>query len=142
MRKIIPVLIILISISCTTTADQIVIEEIPIVPKNVEIIITSDTPEFDEIWITYKDFDLDPLLQDRYGARQFNYDSNGNQEPIIISFTDYKYEEIIGNAYRNNDLPYNLKAQIFINGKLEFDVESVGSTGVYATISFNYTIEN
>jgi hypothetical protein len=139
MRKIIPLLILLISISCTTTADPIVIVETPIVPKDVEIILTTTAPKFDEIVVSYMDFNINDWA---YGPRQFDYDNNGNPEPIIISFTDYKYNEIIGNAFRNNDLPYGLKAQIFVNGELVLNKENIGSEGVYATVEFDHTIEN
>jgi hypothetical protein len=139
MKKLITILILLVSISCTTTNTE-VIEEVPIVPKNVEIVITTNTPEFDEIVVSYKDFDVEEEWI--YGPRQFNYDSNGNQEPIIISFPAYTYQEIVGNAYRNNDLPYTLKAEIFIDGELVLEEETVGSEGVYASINFDYTLEN
>jgi hypothetical protein len=139
MKKLITILILLVSISCTTT-NTALIEEVPIVPKNVEIVITTNTPEFDEIVVSYKDFDIEEEWT--YGPRQFNYDSNVNQEPIIISFPEYTYKKIVGNAYRNNDLPYTLKAEIFINGELVLEEESVGSKGVYASISFDYIIEN
>jgi hypothetical protein len=136
MKKIISILIILVTISCTTTSTEKV-EITPIVPKNVEIIITTDAPEFDEIIISYHDFDTN---EDLYGPRQFTYDSSGNQEPIIISLPDYSYSEIMGNAYRNNGLPYSLNAQIYINDELKFEVEDIGTAEAYATIFFDYTI--
>jgi hypothetical protein len=137
MKNLITILILLVSISCTNTE---VIEEVLIVPKNIEIVITSNTPEFDEIIVSYKDFDIEEEWI--YGPREFNYDSNGNQEPIIISLPEYTYRKIVGNAYRNNDLPYTLKAEVFIDGELVLEEESVGSKGVYASINFDYTIEN
>ncbi len=139
MKKLITILILLVSISCTTT-NTALIEEVPIVPKNVEIVITTNTPKFDEIVVSYKDFDIEEEWI--YGPRQFNYDNNGNQEPIIISLPEYTYRKIVGNAYRNNDLPYTLKAEVFINGELVLEKEMVGSEGVYASINFDYTIEN
>jgi hypothetical protein len=139
MKKIITTLIIFVFISCNTTAVPLVIEEIPNVPKNIEIILTTNAPSFDEIVVSYRDFDIQ---DDLYGPRRFTYDSSGNPEPMIISFPEYIYKEIIGNAYRNNDLPYSLKAQIFIDEELVFEVESIGSPGVYATIFFDYTIDS
>jgi hypothetical protein len=138
MKKIITILIILVTISCTTTS-TVEAEIIPIVPKNVEIIITTNAPEFDEIVVSYHDFETNT---DLYGPRQFTYDNNGNPEPIIISLPGYSYNEIKGNAYRNNDLPYILNAQIFINEELKFEVKEIGTPGVYATIFFDYTMEN
>ncbi|WP_339661916.1 hypothetical protein [uncultured Polaribacter sp.] len=138
MKKILTILILLVTISCSTTSTSEV-EITPIVPKNVEIIITTDAPDFDEIIVSYHDFDTN---EDLYGPRQFTYDANGNQEPITISLPDYSYSEIVGNAYRNNGLPYSLKAQIYINDELEFEVESIGSSEAYATIFFDYTIKN
>ncbi|SDR70834.1 hypothetical protein SAMN05216503_0539 [Polaribacter sp. KT25b] len=136
MKKIITILIILVTISCTTTSTTET-ETTPIVPKNVEIILSTDRPEFDEIVVSYHDFETNT---DLYGPRQFTYDSSGNQEPIIISLPDYSYSEIQGNAYRNNGLPYSLNAQIYINDELKFEIEDIGSAEAYATIFFDYTI--
>jgi hypothetical protein len=140
MKKIITMLIILISISCNTTAVPVIVEEIPVVPKNVEIILTTTTPKFDEIVVSYKDFDIEEEWV--YGPKRFTYDINGNPEPMIFEFPNYKYKEIVGNAYRNNDQPYSLKAQIFIEGELVLEKESIGSEGVYASVNFDYTIKN
>lgn len=138
MKKIITILIILVSISCSTTNTPEV-ENIPIVPKNIEIILSTNAPEPDQIIVSYHDFDTN---EDLYGPREFTYDRNGNQEPIIITLPDYSYDKIVGNAYRKNGLPYSLKAQIYINEELEFEVEDIGSTDAYATVFFDYTIEN
>ena len=138
MKKILTILILLVSVSCTTTSLDATVNT-PIVPKNVKIIISTNAPDFDEIIVSYHDFDTN---EDIYGQRQFTYDSSGNQQPIIISLPEYSYNEILGNAYRNNGLPYSLNAKIFIDDVLEFEVESIGSTEAYATIFFDYTIKN
>ena len=142
MKKLTIILTILLYASCSTTTETITPVVVEIVPRNVEIVLTTNAPSFDEIWVTYKDFDLTPPEQDVFGARQFDYDTNGNPEPIIISLPDYKYRKIEGNSYRNNDLPYMIKAQIYIDNELVLSEESVGSEGIYATINFNYTIPN
>jgi|TARA_B110000116_G_scaffold248952_1_gene242319 hypothetical protein len=142
MKKLTIILTILLYASCSTTTETITPVVVEIVPRNVEIVLTTNAPSFDEIWVTYKDFDLTPPEQDVFGARQFDYDNSGNPEPIIISLPDYKYRKIEGNSYRNNDLPYMIKAQIYIDNELVLSEESVGSEGIYATINFNYTIPN
>jgi hypothetical protein len=142
MRKLTILLTILLYASCSTTSETIIPVVVEIVPRNVEIVLTTNAPSFDEIWVTYKDFDLNTPEQNIFGARQFDYDNSGNPEPIIISLPDYRYLEIEGNSYRNNDLPYMIKAQIYIDNELVLTDESVGSEGVYATINFNYTIPN
>ncbi|TXD50914.1 MULTISPECIES: hypothetical protein [unclassified Polaribacter] len=141
MKKIIPVLLLFLSFSCANS-DGIAVEPIIIdlVPKDIDIIITTGEPIFDEIVLSYKDFDTEEEWN--YGPRQFDYDSNGNAIPIVISFKDYQYSSIIGNAYRNNDIPSSLKAQIFINDSLVLEDESIGSPGIYATINFDYEISN
>ena len=96
---LITILILLVSISCTTT-NTALIEEVSIVPKNVEIVITTNIQKFNEIIVSYKGFDIEE--QWIYAPRQFNCDSNGNQEPIIILFPEYRCQEIVGNALRNN----------------------------------------
>ncbi|PQB07994.1 hypothetical protein BST83_13165 [Polaribacter filamentus] len=58
MKKLITILILLVSISCTTT-NTALIEKFQIITKNVEIIITTNTPEFDEIVVSCKDFDIE-----------------------------------------------------------------------------------
>jgi hypothetical protein len=140
MKKIITGLVLLLSFSCTNIDDmgqEIVI--VTIVPKDIDIILTTTEPTFDEIVVSYRDFEME---EDIFGPRQFEYDSNGEPLPIIISFKDYEYPSIIGNAYRNNDRPSSLKAQVFINDTLVLEDESIGSPGIYATINFDYEIIN
>ena len=142
MRKLTILLTILLYESCSTTTETIIPDVPEIVPKNVAIVLTTNAPTFDEIWVTYKDFGLNPPEQNIFGARQFNYDSNGNPEPIVISLPNSTYLEIKGNSYRNNDLPYMIKAQVYIDNELVLTDESVGSESAYATVNFDYTIPN
>lgn len=106
MKKILPLLIILVFISCFE--QTLISPTIPIIPKNVEIIISSNNPISDEIIVSYRDFDKN---EDIFGLRQFTYDNNGQQEPIVISFPEYTHSKISGNAYRKNSKQNNL----FIN---------------------------
>jgi hypothetical protein len=142
MKKILTLLILLLSFSCANNQDTGIqpIIVVDIIPKKIDIIITTTEPIFDEIVLSYKDFNLEEEWV--YGPRQFEYDSNGNPLPIIVSFEEYKYATIVGNAYRNNDLPSGLKAQLFINDTLVLEDEAFGSDGVYATVNFDYDIEN
>lgn len=133
------ILIILFISSCTTTETVEEIEEVvQITPKNVEIVLTTTQPDFDEIVLSYYDFDEESWI---YGPRQFVYDANGNPEPIIISLPDYKYKTIEGNAYRKNNWTSSLKAQVFIDNVLVKEEERFGTSLVYAQVFFDYTIE-
>lgn len=133
------ILIILFITSCTPneTIEEIEVTE-EITPKNVEIILTTSQPNFDEVVLSYFDFDEDSL---NYGPRQFVYDANGNPEPIIISLPNYKYKTIEGNAYRKNNWTSSLKVQIFIDDILVKEDEVFGTNLVYAQVFFDYTIE-
>ncbi len=137
MKKIIFFLAILSLASCSSSNDPII--EIPtdIVLKNVEIRLTTTRYDYDEIVVSYYDFDI---LDWVYGPMQFEYEIDGSPKPIIISFPDYKYEKIEGNAYRNNDLPYGINAKILINGELVLEKDTIGSPGIYASISFEYIL--
>ena len=133
------ILIILFITSCTPNETTEEIEEVvKITPKNVEIILTTTQPNFDEVVLSYFDFDEDSW---NYGPRQFVYDTNGNPEPIIISLPDYKYKTIEGNAYRKNNWTSSLKVQIFIDDILVKEDEVFGTNLVYAQVFFDYTIE-
>tara|TARA_B110000091_G_scaffold153703_1_gene163632 strand:- start:805 stop:1224 length:420 start_codon:yes stop_codon:yes gene_type:complete len=123
--------------SCSTIIDSITPEIVEIIPKDVKIIFTTSAPDSDEINVSYKDFEIDEWV---YGPREFYYDSNGNSEPIIISFPEYPYNEIAGDAYRKNGHAYLLKVQILINDVLVLDNETVGSEEVWAQVFFNYDI--
>jgi hypothetical protein len=138
MKKIIAIFILILSSSCLNDEPTVVEPDVVIVPKDVDIILTTTRPEFDEIVVSYQDFDSEEEWN--YGPRQFAYDSNGNPVPIIISFKDYTYKTIVGNAYRNNPLPSSLKVEVFINDTLVLIDEMTGSPGDYATVSFNYDI--
>jgi|AntRauMFilla1563_2_1112583.scaffolds.fasta_scaffold09761_2 hypothetical protein len=141
MKKIITLFLLLLSFSCAT--NEVLEEETEpaiIVPKDVEIILTTTRLEFDEVVVSYQDFSIEEDWT--YGPRQFDYDSNGNPLPIIISFKDYQYTTIVGNAYRNNDLPEGLKVQVFIDDVLVLEDENTGTPGVYATVNFDYEIPN
>ena len=133
------ILIILFITSCTPNETPEEIEEVvKITPKNVEIILTTTQPNFDEVVLSYYDFDDESW---NYGPRQFAYDANGNPEPIIISLPDYKYKTIEGNAYRKNNWTSSLKVQIFIDDILVKEDEVFGTNLVYAQVFFDYTIE-
>jgi len=137
MKKVIFFLTILILASCSTKTGPIDGGSTVIVPKDVEIILSTTQPEFDEIVISYYDFGLRQWVT---GPRQFTYDVNGNPEPYIISFPAYAYGRIEGETYRNNSLPSELKVEIYIDGVLVFDKRSYGTDASYASVNFNYTI--
>lgn len=132
-------LFIAIYASCTTNVTiEEEAEEIEITPKNIEIIFTTSQLEFDEIVVSYYDFDLSEWI---YGPMQFTYDAEGNPEPIVITLPNYAYSTIEGEAYRKNNLESSLKVQVFIDDVLSFETESIGTALEWAHVIFNYTIE-
>jgi hypothetical protein len=139
-KLITSILFLLFISSCTTTEtiEEIEEEVVEVTPKNVQIIITTTQPDFDEIVVSYYDFDINDW---NFGPRQFVYDTDGNPEPIIISLPDYTYKTIEGNAYRKNNWASGLKVQVFIDDVLVKEEESFGTDLVYAQVFFDYTIE-
>ena len=109
MKKFIFLCTIFLSLSCTTNTEILEEEITAITPKKVEIILTTSKLVFDEIVVSYYDFDADEWV---FGPRQFSYNSSGQPEPMIILLTDYVYKTIEGEAYRKNNLNASLKAQV------------------------------
>lgn len=146
MKKLLFIFTILLSISCTTTNNQEIDTTEEIVPKDIQLIFTTTRPNFDEVTISYFDYDLNDW---NYGPYQFEYDNEGNPLPLTLSFTEYEYASITGDAYRNNTLPYQFKVQVYVDGELvledadtgvEEDLNTDEIEGSYATIYFNYDI--
>lgn len=130
--------LILIS-SCTTNETIEEVEEIEeIIPKNIELIFTTSQLNFDEIVVSYYNFDTSEWI---YGPMQFTYDANGNPEPIIISIPDYTFNTIEGEAYRKNNLEFSLKVQVYVDEVLSFETESIGTALDWAHVNFTFTIE-
>jgi hypothetical protein len=141
-KQITSILFLICVYSCTTNEinqiEEIIEEEVvDINPKNVQIILTTTQSDFDEVVVSYYDFEINDW---NYGPRQFEYDANGNPEPIIISLPDYEFDTIEGDAYRKNSSPSGLKVQIFIDDVLVKEEESFGTDLVYAQVFFDYTI--
>ena len=143
MKHTIFLFILLLSFSCTSSDEvmqQIIEEEevVVITPKKVEIVISTSQLDFDEIIVSYYDFDEQDWV---FGPRQFTYDSNGNPEPIVILLPEYAHKKIEGETYRRNSLKSSLKVELFINDELVFEEEAVGTDLDYAHVIFDYTIE-
>jgi hypothetical protein len=139
LKGITALFLILIWASCATNETIVEIEEIEeITPKNVEIILTTSQLEFDEITVSYYDFDLSEWV---YGPMQFTYDADGNPEPIVISLPEYAYNTIEGEAYRKNNFESSLKVQVYVDEVLSFETESIGTDLEWAHVIFNFTIE-
>lgn len=133
MKKLMIIVLVFLSFSCSTENE---LEETPeTTPRNVKIILTTNEPKFDEIVVSYRDFDK---MEWVFGPRQFEYDTNGNSLPIIISFDDYTHEEIVGEAYRKNNFSSFIKVQIFVDDKLVLEKISVGTENSYASVNFGY----
>ncbi|MFY9241917.1 MAG: hypothetical protein WAO74_02700 [Polaribacter sp.] len=138
MKNLMLLFTILLTLSCTTN-NEILQEEITeITPKKVEIILTTSKLIFDEIVVSYYDFDADEWV---FGPGQFSYDSTGKPEPMIILLADYAYKMIEGEAYRKNNLDSSLKVQIYINDVLVFEDEATGTDLAYAHVNYDFTIE-
>lgn len=139
LKYLTTILFVTMFASCATSEVIDEIEEVTIItPKNIEIIFTTSQLEFDEITVSYYDFDLAEWI---YGPMQFSYDADGNPEPIIISLPNYSYDTVKGDAYRKNTLESSLKVQIYVDEILSFETESVGTALEWAHVKFDFTIE-
>ena len=143
MKRTIFLFVILLSFSCTSSDEvmQEIIEEeevVVITPKKVEIIITTSQLDFDEIIVSYYDYEKEDWV---FGPRQFKYDSNGNPEPIVILLPEYVHKKIEGETYRRNSLKSSLKVKILVNDELVFEEEAIGTDLDYAHVIFDYIIE-
>ncbi len=139
LKHLTTIVLITLFTSCTTnTTIEEIDDEIEFTAKTIEIILTTSQLEFDEIMVSYYDFDLSEWV---YGPMQFTYDAEGNPEPITITLNDYAYNTIEGEAYRKNNLESSLKVQVYIDEVLHFETESIGTELEWAHVDFNYTID-
>jgi hypothetical protein len=135
MKKIIFIFSIVLLYSCSsaTTVEE---EEQPSAEDRVVKMEFSTTElTFDEIRISYFDYltNTYPLV-----VHQFSYDSSGNVIPFVITFENYNYRYINGEAYRNNPNTEEISVKIFVDDELVIEDTGKGENGEYAQIAFEY----
>ena len=136
--KRLAILIVLFSVFSCTSESKLTPEEIEdLITDDVEIIFTTTEPNYDEVMVTYYDFDIGTDVAKPY---VFKYDVDGNPLPLKISFENYTHELIRGEGFRNNFSEAELKVQLFIDDKLILEEISKGTTSIFARVSFNYDI--
>lgn len=137
MKKIVFLLLFIVAVSCSTSSENP--EEPQSKINNIEIIFTTTEPNNDEIMITYYDI---ASANNVSGPYQFIYDNNGNPLPIKLTFDDYKYRFLDGEAFRNNFSISELKVQVFVNGEMIVERVSKGSSTTFATVDISFKIVN
>lgn len=135
MKKIIFIFSIVLLYSCSsaTTVEE---EEQPSAEDRVVKMEFSTTElTFDEIRISYFDYltNTYPLV-----VHQFSYDSSGNVIPFVITFENYNYRYINGEAYRNNPNTEEISVKIYVDDVLVVEDTGKGENGEYAQIAFEY----
>ncbi|MDD7914897.1 hypothetical protein [Polaribacter ponticola] len=105
--------------------------------KDIEIIFTTTEPNYDEVMITYYDFDIGTDVAKAY---VFKYDVDDNPLPIKIVFDNYEHDFLRGEGFRNNFSDAELKVQLFIDEELILEETSKGTASTFAKVDFNYDL--
>tara|TARA_R110002050_G_scaffold151060_2_gene278020 strand:+ start:621 stop:1052 length:432 start_codon:yes stop_codon:yes gene_type:complete len=92
---------------------------------------------FDEIRISYFDYktNTNPLV-----VHEFSYDTAGQPIPLILTFENYDFRFINGEAYRNNPSTEEISVKVYVDDELVIEEAERGENGEYAEIRFNYDI--
>lgn len=139
MKKLLFIFSIIILNSCSSVSNSE--EENPdsISSEDRVVRFEFNTTELvlDEIRISYFDY-----LTNTYPVvvHNFSYDSSGQPIPFIMTFENYDYRYIYGEAYRNNPNTEEISVKIYINDELIIEEIGKGEDGEYAEIRFNYDI--
>ena len=86
---------------------------------------------FDEIRISYFDYktNTNPLV-----VHEFLYDAAGQAIPLVLTFENYDFRFINGEAYRNNPSTEEISVKIYVDDELVIDEAERGKNGNYAEI--------
>lgn len=132
-------LILFYSCSNATAVDE-EIEEMSAEDRVVKMEFNTTQLSFDEIRISYFDYTSDtnpyPVV-----VHQFLYDSSGLPIPLVLTFENYNFRYINGEAYRNNPNTEEISVKIFVDDELVVEETGKGEDGEYAEIRFNYDIK-
>lgn len=137
MKKLIFLFGLILFNSCTTsTLDK---DEDVVSGKDriVKMEFNTSKLDFDEIRISYFDYktNTNPLV-----VHQFSYDAAGQPIPLELTFENYDFRYINGEAYRNNPSTEEISVKIYVNDELVVEDAERGEDGEYAEIRFNYDI--
>ena len=139
MKKLIFIFSIIILNSCSSVSNIEEENEDSISPEDRVVRFEFNTTELvlDEIRISYFDY-----LTNTYPVvvHNFSYDSSGQPIPFIMTFENYDYRYIYGEAYRNNPNTEEISVKIYVNDELIIEEIGKGEDGEYAEIRFNYDI--
>lgn len=124
-------------ISCTTTNSDVNINEFT--PKTIRIEVLTEEPNYDELSITYYEYQTDTYNLKAYTC---NYDDNGNPEPIIINLENYDFRYVSGEVYRNNSSESGISLKIFSDDEEIVSEYETGDGTKFVTLTFNYDLKN
>ena len=137
MKKLIFIFGLILFNSCTasTTAE----EENLVSGKDRVVRMEFNTTllSFDEIRISYFDYktNTNPLV-----VHEFSYDTAGQAIPLVLTFENYDFRFINGEAYRNNPSTEEISVKVYVDDELVIEEAERGENGEYAEIRFNYDI--
>ena len=138
MKKLIFIFGLILFSSCTTSTLEDETEN-PDSGKDRVVRMEFNTTllGFDEIRISYFDYktNTNPLV-----VHEFSYDTAGQPIPLVLTFENYDFRFINGEAYRNNPSTEEISVKVYVDDELVIEEAERGKNGEYAEIRFNYDI--
>ena len=139
MKKLIYTFCFVLALGCSSATEENETELGIVSPDNeVRIEVTTNEPS-DEIFVNYYVYQTDDYNLKLY---PFNYDSQGNADPVIITLSNYDFRYIQGETYRNRaNISSPLTLKIYLNNELiieETPIQDANNTN--SRITFNYDI--
>ena len=135
MKKLQLIALLFLVFSCNPTATE---EDIPLSETDVRIEFYTTEPNYDEVEFSYYNNATDIFNEE---TLVFNYDNSGNALPIIITWEDFGYKYVRGEAYRNNFSTTELTIKLFVNDDLVYEETESGNPNAYARVVFDHTIK-
>ena len=141
MKKLIYFFALCVFIGCTATAaeDDDLPDEVSLEDNTIRIEVLTGEANYDELFITYYEYETDTYNWQPY---VFNYNTQGEPEPVIINLENYDFRYVSGEVYRNNPSPASITLKIFVNDKIVIEETKTGDGSEYVLIPFNYDIKD
>ena len=139
MNKLFFIFSLLLIFSCSSVTNPGVDEEDPTrADRIIKFEFNTTELQSDEIRISYFDYVTNtyPVV-----VHNFEYDSSGQPIPFVMTFENYDYRYIYGEAYRNNPNTEEISVKIYVNDELVVATSGKGEDGEYAELRFNYDID-
>lgn len=140
MKKLLFFFSVIILSSCSSATTEVENDVDTISPEDRVVKFEFNTTELtlDEIRISYFDYVTNtyPVV-----VHNFTYDSSGEPIPFVMTFENYNYRYISGEAYRNNPNTEEISVKIYVNDEIVVEEVGKGEDGEYAEIRFNYDID-